>query len=62
METICTNYLRALEATKLSITGHMYFVPGTYMDRDRHFRGFYHASQQAQQKGNAAGRQQLLYH
>ena len=33
IETICTNYLRSIEATKLSITGHMYFVPRTYMDK-----------------------------
>ena len=32
VETICSSYLRGLEATKLSITGHMYFVPRTYMD------------------------------
>ncbi len=32
VETICSGYLRGLEATKLSITGHMYFVPRTHMD------------------------------
>ena len=32
VETICSNYLRSLDATKLSITGHMYFIPCTYMD------------------------------
>lgn len=32
VETICSSYLRSLEATKLSITGHMYFVPRTHMD------------------------------
>lgn len=32
VETICSSYLRSLEATKLSITGHMYFVPKTHMD------------------------------
>ena len=40
IETICTNYLRALEATKLSITGHMYFVPRTYMDQIDIFEDF----------------------
>ena len=40
IETICTNYLRALEATKLSITGHMYFVPHTYMDQVDIFEDF----------------------
>ena len=32
VETICSSYLRGLEATKLSITGHMYFIPRTHMD------------------------------
>ena len=40
IETICVNYLRALEATKLSITGHMYFVPRTYMDQVDIFEDF----------------------
>ena len=39
-DMICTNYLRALEATKLSITGHMYFVPHTYMDQVDIFEDF----------------------
>ncbi len=40
VETICTNYLRSLDATKLSITGHMYFVPRTYMDQVDIFEDF----------------------
>lgn len=40
IETICINYLRSLEATKLSITGHMYFVPNTYMDKVDAFEDF----------------------
>ena len=40
IETICVNYLRALEATKLSITGHMYFVPRTYLDQIDIFEDF----------------------
>jgi len=40
IETICTNYLRSLEATKLSITGHMYFIPRLYMDRMDIFEDF----------------------
>ena len=40
IETICVNYLRALEATKLSITGHMYFVPHTHMDQVDIFEDF----------------------
>lgn len=40
IETICTNYLRSIEATKLSITGHMYFVPRIYMDKVDIFEDF----------------------
>ena len=40
IETICINYLRGLEATKLSITGHMYFVPRTHMDKVDVFEDF----------------------
>ncbi len=40
VETICSSYLRGLEATKLSITGHMYFVPRTYMDGVDAFEDF----------------------
>ena len=40
IETICVNYLRGLEATKLSITGHMYFVPRTHMDKVSVFKDF----------------------
>ena len=40
IETICTNFLRSLDATKLSIAGHMYFVPRTYMDQVDIFEDF----------------------
>lgn len=40
IETICTNFLRSIEATKLSITGHMYFVPRIYMDKVDTFEDF----------------------
>lgn len=40
VETICVSYLRSLEATKLSITGHMYFVPRTFMDKVDAFEDF----------------------
>ena len=40
IETICTNFLRSLDATKLSIAGHMYFVPKTYMEKVDIFEGF----------------------
>ena len=37
IETICVNFLRGMEATKLSVTGHMYFVPRTFMERVNSF-------------------------
>ena len=40
IETICTNYLRSLEATKLSVTGHMYFVHNIHMDKVSVFEDF----------------------
>lgn len=40
IETICTNFLKGIEATKLSITGHMYFVPRTYMEKVDIFEDF----------------------
>lgn len=40
IETICTNFLRSLDATKLSIAGHMYFVPKTYMEKVNLFEDF----------------------
>ena len=40
VETICVNFLRSLEATKLSVTGHLYFVPRTYMEKVDIFEDF----------------------
>ena len=40
IETICVNFLRGMEATKLSVTGHMYFVPRTFMERVDIFEDF----------------------
>ena len=40
IETICANFLRSIEATKLSITGHMYFVPRLHMDKVDTFEDF----------------------
>ena len=40
IETICGNFLRSLEATKLSVTGHMYFGPRTYMEQVDIFEDF----------------------
>lgn len=40
IETICTNFLRSIEATKLSITGHIYFVPRIHIDKVDTFEDF----------------------
>ena len=40
IETICTSYLRSLEATKVSSTGHLYFVPRQHMDQVDVFETF----------------------
>ena len=40
VETICANFLRSIEATKLSITGHLYFVPRTFMEKVDVFEEF----------------------
>ena len=40
IETICLSYLRMLEATKVSINGHIYFVPRHTMDRVDAFESF----------------------
>lgn len=40
IESICTSFLRGLDATKLSIAGLMYFVPKTYMDKVDIFEDF----------------------
>ena len=40
VETICLSYLRRLEATKVSVNGHLYFVPKHTMDRVDAFESF----------------------
>lgn len=40
VETICSNFLRSIEATKLSITGYLYFVPRTFMAKVDIFEEF----------------------
>ncbi len=40
VETICTNFLRSIEATKLSVTGYLYFVPRTFMEKVDVFEEF----------------------
>ena len=40
IETICVNYLRSLEATKVTGNGHNYFVPRQSMEKVEAFEGF----------------------
>ena len=40
IETICLNFVRSLEATKLSAKGHIYFVPHHTMERVNLFEDF----------------------
>ena len=40
IETICLSYLRMLEATKVSSTGHLYFIPRQHMDKVDTFETF----------------------
>lgn len=40
VETICANFLRSIEATKLSINGYLYFVPRTFMEKVDVFEEF----------------------
>lgn len=40
IETICLNFLRTLDATKLSVNGHLYFVPQYRMERVDIFEDF----------------------
>lgn len=40
VETICVNFLRMLESTKLSVNGHLYFVPRHNMEKVDIFEDF----------------------
>ena len=40
VETVCLNYLRSLEATKVNINGHLYFVPKHTMEKVDAFESF----------------------
>lgn len=40
IETICLSYLRSLEATKLSVNGHLYFIPAMHMEKVDVFEDF----------------------
>lgn len=43
IETICTGFLRSVEATKVSVNGHLYFVPRHYMEKVDVFEQFIEA-------------------
>lgn len=46
IETICLNFIRSLEATKLNINGHLYFVPRHNMEQVGIFEDFMDALSQ----------------
>ena len=50
VETICSNFLRSIEATKLSITGYLYFVPRTFMEKVDVFEEFINLLSELNQK------------
>ena len=43
IETICLNFVRSLEATKMSVNGHLYFVPRHSMEKVDIFEDFMEA-------------------
>ena len=51
VETICANFLRSIEATKLSITGYLYFVPRTFMEKVGLFEEFINLLGELNKKG-----------
>ena len=52
IETICLNFLRTLDATKLSVNGHLYFVPQYRMERVDIFEDFIAAVAKLNQTDN----------
>lgn len=40
IETICINFLRSVEATKVSVNGHLYFIPRFHMEKADIFEDF----------------------
>ena len=53
IETICLSYLRMLEATKVSSTGHLYFIPRQHMDKVDTFETFIEQLSDMNQNNNA---------
>ena len=52
IETICLNFLRTLDATKLSVNGHLYFIPQYRMERVDVFEDFIAAVAKLNQTDN----------
>lgn len=53
IETICTNYLHQIQATKLGSTAHIYFVPWTRAKEVERFVGFVRALRRNNEDGAA---------
>ena len=53
IETICLSYLRMLEATKVSTTGHLYFIPRQHMEKVDTFETFIEQLSAINQNDNA---------
>ena len=53
IETICLSYLRMLEATKVSTTGHLYFIPRQHMEKVDTFETFIEQLSAMNQNDNA---------
>ncbi len=49
LETICVNFLRGVEATKIGVNGHLYFVPRHFMAKVDIFEDFVELVSQANQ-------------
>ena len=62
IETICLKFLRSLDATKVSVNGHLYFVPRHTMEQVVVFETFIEEVQSAQPQQYPIVRQQLLPH
>ena len=62
IETICLKFLRSLEATKVSVNGHLYFVPRHTMEQVAVFETFFEELSRLNRNNTPAACQQLLSH
>ena len=60
VETVCLNFIRSMEATKLSVNGHLYFVPRHTMERVDIFEDFMDALSQHNRTQNPLMAYQLV--